>query len=216
MTNRIALTDDLSEVPTSALILAFNYAARVLGVKEVTKFQDRATAEKRVKFQVSQIMDLERRPQPFGPVDPVTGQNPEAPAPAIPAPAPQPAGNKENSDVTDNTTQAQGSGAPAANPAPADPNALNFGEREGTKRKRLIDVLVANRGKFVPQADIIRAVYGDDAKGDDAKVTADFKGPLSMVMKGLTGMIEKNKMPVTLQKQKEGKAVSYGLIDAGK
>jgi len=198
----------IAGLDTKSLIEIHNYCARLLGIKEVTKFQDRATAEKRTKSVVSQIVDEDRRPDPFGPVDPVSGQNTQAPAAATPAPAPQPAGNKENSEaMTDTNTQAD---------APADPNALAFGEREGTKRKRLIDALVAKRGQYVPQAELIRAVYGDEAKGDDAAVTANFKGPLSMVLKGLGGMIEKNKLPVSLQKQKEGKAISYGLIDAGK
>ena len=181
----ITITPDIS---TKALIAAHNYAVGLMGGTPVNKFSDRATAEKRTRFALSQLTE-DKRPQPFGPVVP----GPHSSLEGYSQPEPAPALANEGPVIV-----------PAAAPA------LSFGEREGTNRKRLIDALMAKRGDFVKLDDLVSAVYGKPA---DPKVTAQFKGPLSMVMKGLKVMIDKNALPVDLVKQKNGKDIAYGLID---
>lgn len=176
---------NMAEVSTSALVAAHNAAAEMLGQKTVSKFQDRATAERRTRAMVSQITDLSKRPEPFR-----EGEAAQPSAPVV-------QGTKEQASK------------PADTPKPS--GALDFGERPGSKRERLIKILVRNRNEYVTLADLIGAVYGGNV---NEFMIDEMKGPLMMVMKGMEAMIEKRKLPVKIVKQKQGKDIKYGLIDA--
>jgi hypothetical protein len=76
--------------------------------------------------------------------------------------------------------------------------------RGGTNRDRLLAVLKKNEGKQVPLIDLLRAVYGSEA-------TADMKGPLAMVMKGLFVVIASKGLPYVIRKEKVGREITYGL-----
>lgn len=55
---------NFTDVPTSTLVTVYNACAVLLGSNPVKKFADRATAEKRTKFALSQLAP-EKRPAPF-------------------------------------------------------------------------------------------------------------------------------------------------------
>lgn len=185
-------------LPIAEVVETYNVCAKALGRNPVKKFENRTKADART-IAILQETPEAQRPAPFGPVDPVTGNV-----------SPEPNGETDEGTEPNVSATQDADTPPAPPPAKA---ALVFGEREGTNRKRLIDCLVAKRGKFVPLVDIIRAVYPDAPVINDSAALAQFKGPVGMVMKGLNVMIEKNKLPVTLTKQKKDKVTSYGLID---
>ena len=82
--------------------------------------------------------------------------------------------------------------------------AAEFGCRVGSFREKLIIALDENYRKFVKTDDLLKAVYG--SKNNENA------GALTMVLKGAQTMIEKNKLPYELKKEKnEAKEISYGL-----
>lgn len=78
-----------------------------------------------------------------------------------------------------------------------------FGLREGTNREKLVDALLAAKGKALGVSALLKATYGN-AKEEN-------KGALMMVMKGVQIMIDKNKIKLTLVKAKEGKEMTFAL-----
>ena len=75
----------------------------------------------------------------------------------------------------------------------------SFKARNGTNREKLLKCLVANIGKPQSVPDLLKEVYGF--------VNEKNRGALLMVLKGVTLMIDKNKLPLVLVKEKD----SYGL-----
>jgi hypothetical protein len=88
------------------------------------------------------------------------------------------------------------------------PGELDFGERSGSKREKLINVMLERRGTDVPLPVLVAAVYGHEAD------PVEMKGPLAMVFKGMGKMIAAKKLPIKIVKKKEGKDITYGLYDA--
>lgn len=79
-----------------------------------------------------------------------------------------------------------------------------FGLREGTNREKLVDALLAAKGKAQTVSQLLKATYGN-AKEEN-------KGALMMVMKGVQIMIDKNKIKLSLIKGKtEDKEMTFAL-----
>lgn len=83
--------------------------------------------------------------------------------------------------------------------------AAEFGCRVGSFREKLIIALDEHFEKMVSTDDLLKAVYG--SKNNENT------GALTMVLKGAQAMIEKNKLPYILKKEKDdaGK-ISHGLF----
>lgn len=81
--------------------------------------------------------------------------------------------------------------------------AAEFGARVGSFREKLIIALDESYRKLVPVEDLLKAVYG--SKNNENT------GALTMVIKGAQTMIEKNKLPYTLKKEKNEGEISFGL-----
>jgi hypothetical protein len=87
----------------------------------------------------------------------------------------------------------------------ANKRAAEFGCRVGTAREKLVIALDANYKKMVPALDLVKTVYGSK--------NIEKIGSLDMVVKGAQKMIDKNKLPYILKKEKnEAKEVSHGLF----
>lgn len=83
--------------------------------------------------------------------------------------------------------------------------AAEFGCRVGSFREKLIIALDENYRKMIPELDLLKAVYGSK--------NTENSGALGMVWKGAQTMIEKNKLPYELKKEKnDAKEVSFGLF----
>lgn len=78
-----------------------------------------------------------------------------------------------------------------------------FGLREGSNRERLVDALLAAKGKPVPISGLLKAVYGNTKE--------EGKGPLNMVLKGMQDMIAKNKIKMEIIRAKDDKGVTIAL-----
>lgn len=82
----------------------------------------------------------------------------------------------------------------------------HFEARDGSIRKKLIMELIAHKGRQVPLRDLIKSCYTNAEEG---------KGAIIMVLKGVSMMIDKHKIPVVLRREKnDKKEVSYGLHDS--
>lgn len=81
--------------------------------------------------------------------------------------------------------------------------AAEFGARVGSFREKLIIALDESYRKLVPIAELLKAVYG--SKNNENT------GALTMVIKGAQTMIEKNKLPYVLKKEKNEGEISFGL-----
>lgn len=82
--------------------------------------------------------------------------------------------------------------------------AAEFGARVGSYREKLIIALDASFKKMVPTEELLKAVYGSK--------NTENTGALTMVLKGAQTMIEKNKLPYLLKKEKNEGAISHGLF----
>lgn len=96
----------------------------------------------------------------------------------------------------------------AAKPGKPDPKKTGtvrdlFGLREGSNREKLVDCLLAAKGKPVAISDLLKAVYGSTKE--------EGKGPLNMVLKGMGDMIAKNKIKMDIVKAKDDKGVTIAL-----
>jgi hypothetical protein len=190
-------------LPTAVLLTAHNAAAAVLGTNPTKKFPDRATAEKRTRFALSQIPDIAKRPAPFNAAPYGVAEAPPAPAKAAALPRPAKAAKPDKPPRPPKAPKPE----KVPQPVGADLGGLHWGQRPGSKREALIKAFLAKRNKFVSLAALIKATYGDSADLDE------MKGPIMMVMKGMNKMITDNKLSVEIVKQKNGKEVAYGLID---
>ncbi len=82
--------------------------------------------------------------------------------------------------------------------------AAEFGARVGSFREKLIIAFDESYRKLIKVEDLLKAVYG--SKNNENT------GALTMVIKGAQTMIEKNKLPYELKKEKnEAKELSFGL-----
>lgn len=91
---------------------------------------------------------------------------------------------------------------PLAKPAKPEPKKTGtvrdqFGLREGTVRAKLVDCLLEAKGKALPVATILKASYG--------AAKEEFKAPLTMCLKGMQQMIDKNKIKLQIVKEKDSK-----------
>lgn len=89
-----------------------------------------------------------------------------------------------------------------SSPSKIDPSI--FEAREGSKRKKLIDALVASLGKEVLITDLTKIIYGSS--------NPSFKGPLNNVLKGMSETIDKKKLNCELLKTK----TTIGLFEKEK
>jgi hypothetical protein len=81
---------------------------------------------------------------------------------------------------------------------------VEFNVRSGTNREKLLEALNANYKKPVTKRDLLKAVYGSTS--DENKSAVD------MVMKGLYFMINKDKLPYKIVKEKnEQKETTFAL-----
>lgn len=78
-----------------------------------------------------------------------------------------------------------------------------FELRAGSNKEKLVDALLAAKGKALGMSALLKATYGNSKEEN--------KGALMMVMKGVTGSIENNKIKLTLVKAKEGKETTFAL-----
>lgn len=83
-----------------------------------------------------------------------------------------------------------------------------FGLREGTARAKLVDALLAAKGKPVYVKDLLKAVYG---KADD-----EWKTALNMVLQGMKGMINTNKIKMEITRDKDDKGTMIALKSKSK
>lgn len=87
----------------------------------------------------------------------------------------------------------------------ANKRAAEFGARVGSFREKLLIALDEHFKKMVSELDLLKAVYGSK--------NTENAGALTMVIKGAQIMIEKNKLPYILKKEKnEAKETSHGLF----
>jgi uncharacterized protein YukJ len=81
---------------------------------------------------------------------------------------------------------------------------IEFNVRSGTNREKLLDTLYSNFKKPVLKRDLLKSVYGS--------VSEDNKGAIQMVMKGLYFIIDKEKLPYKIVKEKnDQKETTFGL-----
>ncbi len=78
-----------------------------------------------------------------------------------------------------------------------------FELREGSNKEKLVDALLAAKGKPLGVSALLKATYGS-AKDDN-------KGALMMVMKGVPAVIAKNKIKMELIKDKSGEEMTFAL-----
>jgi hypothetical protein len=69
-----------------------------------------------------------------------------------------------------------------------------FELREGSNREKLVDCLLAAKGKPVTISGLLKATYGNTKD--------EGKGPLNMVIKGMVDMIAKKKIKMTVLREK--------------
>lgn len=81
--------------------------------------------------------------------------------------------------------------------------AAEFGARVGSFREKLIIAFDESYRKLVATGDLLKAVYGSK--------NTENTGALTMVIKGAQIMIEKNKLPYVLKKEKNEGEISFGL-----
>jgi hypothetical protein len=75
----------------------------------------------------------------------------------------------------------------------------------GTNREKLLNHLEKNVGTLLPISSLMNAVYGTSGK--------EFKGPLNMVMKGLTDVFIKNEIKMEIRKSRIDKETHFGLYN---
>lgn len=78
-----------------------------------------------------------------------------------------------------------------------------FGLREGSHRAKLVDALLAAKGKPVHVRDLLRIVYG--------KANDEWKTALNMVLIGMKGMIATNKLKMEVIRDKDDKGPTIAL-----
>lgn len=78
-----------------------------------------------------------------------------------------------------------------------------FDVRPGSNREKLLLKLLKSEGKQVSLNELLIAVYGSPDHG--------MRGPMLMVMKGLFSLIETDNIPYKIEKQKNGKEISFGI-----
>ncbi len=79
-----------------------------------------------------------------------------------------------------------------------------FELREGSNKEKLVDALLGAKGKALGVTALLKATYGNGKEEN--------KGALMMVMKGVSASIEKNKIKMTLVKEKmAGEEMTFAL-----
>jgi hypothetical protein len=78
-----------------------------------------------------------------------------------------------------------------------------FKTRAGTFREKLLLALHRNAGKQVPVPALLKSVYGRGTEADWVS--------LGMVVKGLEGMISKDRLPFKVEKQRVDGVLTVGL-----
>jgi hypothetical protein len=79
-----------------------------------------------------------------------------------------------------------------------------FGVRDGTNRARLVRALAANFGKPVPIEKLVKATYG-------ARAPVSSKSKLAMVIGGAHLMIQKNRLPYRIIKERTEDGTTVAL-----
>jgi hypothetical protein len=112
----------------------------------------------------------------------------------------------EGEEVSEPTTEQTTTERPAPSAGRPTVTELHeqFGSRDGTNKKQLLERLGGSFGNPVSIGDLILAVYGVKRKGD-------LSGPLLMVMKGLLVAIERKGLPYRIEKSVEDKQRHYTL-----
>lgn len=78
-----------------------------------------------------------------------------------------------------------------------------FGLREGSNRAKLVDALLAAKGKPVAISGLLKAVYGNTKE--------EGKSALNMVLKGMSDMIVKNKIKMQIVRERDEKGGTIAL-----
>lgn len=78
-----------------------------------------------------------------------------------------------------------------------------FGLREGTARAKLVDALLAAKGKPVHIKDLLKTVYG--------KADEEWKTALNMVVQGMKSMIIGHKIKMEIIRDKDDKGSTIAL-----
>lgn len=227
------MTKSFNEMSLSEMVAAYNamvaentaYMATGSGsvlsmFKPTTKFKDRPTGIKRCEAiaKALQAHQAEVSATPLAAADVVhaPATRVEKPASAntkhsqdrastkhfgvvtVPANPNQP---KEGEEVAKKTTAKKP--APKSNGKTAKPG--EFSVRPGSNREKLFARMKTNLGKFVPEKELVATVYGRNGGSS---------GLLREVMKGVMLVIEAQKLPFEVRKEKDRNGISYGLFKA--
>lgn len=204
------MTKSFNEMSLSEMVAAYNamvaentaYMATGSGsvlsmFKPATKFKDRPTGIKRCEAiaKALQAHQAEVSATPLAAADVV-----HAPATRVERPA-NPNQPKEGEEVAKKTTAKRP--APKSNGKTAKPG--EFSVRPGSNREKLFARMKTSLGKFVPEKELVATVYGRNGGSS---------GLLREVMKGVMLVIEAQKLPFEVRKEKDRNGISYGLFKA--
>lgn len=206
---------DLSQKSMSELVALFNQKAEMMdGIKPVTRFADRKSAETRVRNIINRVGSVSAKVEPtqaesVAPEEVFEVDMPEAEAGEISASqaaekiASEP--NKEDDMAAKTKAKSKKTAKPRA--AAGTRKAKIEGELvgKGSYRDKLLAKLTNEFRKQVPMGKLLVAVYGENRK--------DFRAPLMMVMKGLTAVLTKNKTGKEIRKSRENKENCFGLYN---
>lgn len=181
---------------TKDLVAYYNEIAPQLGRATVTKFQDRATAERRCDEVRLAIAEQRKAAGPTPGV--LKGGHPAIKSVTF-HPAPKAEADGPNYAKADE-------GEPEDVPSADITRAAFKTIRPGSNREKLADLFCANVGQFVTVEAMVSAVYGPAAEVED------HRGPVLMVLKGFIKDIDRNKVPAKVERSKVGKTVSYGVF----
>lgn len=198
---------DLSGKSMSELVALYNSKAEMMdGIKPVTRFADRTTAEKRVSTLINRVGSVAAK-MPAAEVEKVPPV--ETTVAAVTKPAASAETEKEDEMATKTKTRtktAKTNGKPktARVRKPKVDGAL---VGKGSFREKLLNYLQGET-HFKKQnaiSKILVAVYGENRK--------DFRAPLMMVMKGLTAVLTVNRTGLEIRKTRENKENHFGLYN---
>lgn len=88
---------------------------------------------------------------------------------------------------------------------PAEGIVAEFGVSPSSNRSKLLLAFEAKKNLYIPVSEMMEATYGESRK--------DYKGRMSLVLKGLVHVIKAGSLPYEIRKIRENKEVHFGLFD---
>lgn len=206
---------DLSKKSMSELVALFNQKAEMMdGIKPVTRFADRKSAETRVRNIMNRVGNVAAKVVKSEEAAPETAKETPHEEEAFEVDMPQdesstpPAETAETQKEEDMATKTKAKGKTAKPRAAAGSRkAKANGELvgKGSYRDKLLAKMTTEFRKQVPMSKLLVAVYGENRK--------DYRAPLMMVMKGLKTVLTANKTGKEIRKSRENKENCFGLYN---